>query len=315
MPCVYIYNRVSSKQQNQYNTVSLGMQLQSCEIYYESIYKPSGQYTLYHYSEVESARFLESQKQLLKVVSQVNPEDIIIVYNVSRFTRDASAAIDLLYNLSSRNINVVSVSEGISYLTNRNAFRLKLIEANEESDVISERVKNSINFIKSVGGHVGSTPYGFTTIRKTDQEGYQPRIVVPRETETLIINRIVQSVDDPAIIKIAESERVGICNVISNILNAEGITKRGKPWTVSSVLSVYTKYKLTSCQDNKDDTKDDNDQLCIICSEAHSETGNEMLLCDGCDRGFHLKCINYSNVPVNNFYCGIECRLKSLKPY
>ena len=36
---------------------------------------------------------------------------------------------------------------------------------------------------------------------------------------------------------------------------------------------------------------------------------DEMLLCDGCDRGFHMSCLNppLKKVPVGNWYCS-DCR-------
>ena len=48
--------------------------------------------------------------------------------------------------------------------------------------------------------------------------------------------------------------------------------------------------------------------VCLLCGDG----GNEqvLLLCDGCDKGFHTYCMNLPAIPVGAWYCP-GCRRKS----
>ena len=58
--------------------------------------------------------------------------------------------------------------------------------------------------------------------------------------------------------------------------------------------------------DNGDGAESDE---CEICHGKSSEEGNQILLCDGCDRGFHQACYNIVNVPEGAWFC-VECRTR-----
>lgn len=44
--------------------------------------------------------------------------------------------------------------------------------------------------------------------------------------------------------------------------------------------------------------------VCVICENGDSKENNEIILCDHCDRGFHMMCINLTMLPPGNWYCG-----------
>ncbi len=44
--------------------------------------------------------------------------------------------------------------------------------------------------------------------------------------------------------------------------------------------------------------------VCMICENGDSNVGNEIVLCDSCDRGFHLNCINLTVLPPGDWFCG-----------
>ena len=317
MPSVHIYTRVSSKKQNEYNNVSIDMQIAKCMEYFLNSTLKNSHYPVINHSEVVSARALYKQTVLLQIFDTLGDDDVILVYNVSRFSRDASGAIHLLQQFN--RFSIISVTDGILYPANRNSFRIKLVEANEESDVISDRVRGANEFIKSKGGHIGSTKYGYTTIRQAPREGetYASRLLVENEKEMNVIKRIVNSVYNPELQKVSDEKQVGVCNVIADMLNEEQITKRGVLWNPFSVLAIYKKYQFLYAEDEimKENHENDNDDdtCCVLCLRTDSLKGNEMLLCDGCNRGFHLQCIDFSHVPVENFYCSIECKIRGLK--
>lgn len=318
MPLVLIYIRVSSKHQSQYDNVSLEMQDKACREYAHKHFSPLVRYM---FSDVCSARYMSNQKEFHNMYKLAieNPDSIILVYNVSRFTRDAAAGISTLYSLSQFNIKVISVMDNIVYPTNRNSFRLKLVEANEESDAISERVTNAIHFIKEKGGHIGRAPYGYKAVREENPNGYCMRILVEDENEMNVVRRIVSLVDAPYIQQISENQGVGLCNVIADILNQDNMLNRqGDFWNAYSVKRIYLKYKdffrentdEDFCKCDVDENEDeDEDIACVICSELHSNPPNEMILCDGCNKGYHIQCIDYKSVPEGAFFCSIVCKL------
>ena len=206
--------------------------------------------------------------------------------------------------------------DNITYPANRNFFRLKLVEANEESDVISERVTNAIQFIKEKGGHIGKAPYGYKAVRQENPNGYCMRVLVEDENEMDVIRRIVSLVDATYIEQISQNQGVGLCNVIADILNQDNMLNRqGDFWNAYSVKRIYLKFKDFFREEVcKCDVDEDTDDIeCVICSEYHSNPSNEMILCDGCNGGYHIQCIDYKSVPEGAFFCSIVCKLNQAK--
>ena len=206
--------------------------------------------------------------------------------------------------------------DGIDSMANRVSFRTKIVEANEESDVISERVRGATAFIKSVGGHLGSAPYGFMAVRadRPAIEGgsYRARILQQNPEEMAIVAKILYYVnnrtelDDIIELEPRKRFRVGICNVIADKFNADGVRRRDSVlWDAQAVKALYKKFKndqsITHC-----DVGDG--EHCEICHQTHSQGDNKMVLCDHCGKGFHIKCIRIPQVPVGSFFCGVVCQ-------
>lgn len=40
--------------------------------------------------------------------------------------------------------------------------------------------------------------------------------------------------------------------------------------------------------------------FCIICENCDSKENNKIILCDHCNRGFHMMCINLTILPKGN---------------
>lgn len=73
-------------------------------------------------------------------------------------------------------------------------------------------------------------------------------------------------------------------------------TKRGNQPTPSRF-----EQEKVSC--DEEDEEDDNDEVCAICSKPDSKRGNEIVLCDNCDQGFHQKCYNLAKIPEGDWIC------------
>ena len=47
----------------------------------------------------------------------------------------------------------------------------------------------------------------------------------------------------------------------------------------------------------------DKEAFCSYCEGEHSSRHNDILICDGCNKGFHLKCLDIDNVPHGDWFC------------
>jgi DNA invertase Pin-like site-specific DNA recombinase len=315
MTNIYVYIRVSSSRQADQDHASLDAQQQKCLEYVKHIVD-----TPIVIREVVSARNLNNQLFLLNSAVNVEDNSIIVVYNVSRFSRDAVRGIELLNAFRKRNIRVVSVMEGIDSISCRAAFRTKLVEANEESDVISDRVSGAVAFIREHGGHIGGAPFGYIVSRAETPVvaggTYRARVLAPNQAEMSIISHIVfhienrTGLDDIIESEPRKSKRVGVCNLIADVLNRDNRLRRGAQWTGQSVKAIYDKYRKGAYSEDMQEVDScDSGEVCEVCKGLDSEKGNEMMLCDHCNKGFHVKCIRLPRVPKGSFFCGVICQL------
>jgi hypothetical protein len=63
---------------------------------------------------------------------EVHDNDVIVVHDVSRFSRDLAHCTELLDKLSKRNIRVISATEGIDSISCREAFLSAVDDASKE---------------------------------------------------------------------------------------------------------------------------------------------------------------------------------------
>jgi len=304
MTVAYIYVRVSSAAQATGQNASLDVQVENCSAFMRSQY-PDVQYTIVN--EVFSGRVLANQKKLNEILSEIKPKDILVFYNVSRLSRDSSTAISILSKLSQQQIRIHSVVEKLTYPGDRATFRRLFVDANEESDVISDRVRGAMAYIRDRQGHIGATAFGYKAERQKPESGrtYCLRKVVSNTDEMAVIHQIIHYVDSTTELDdIAATKGVGICNVIADTLNAKGKFCRGKPWTPFRVRDIYKTFTKTNV--------DYDGEPCEICQGLVSKKDNPIILCDGCDKGFHMKCVALSTVPLGNFYCSMLCQFKKM---
>lgn len=158
----YIYCRVSSKQQSKYNEghTSLDVQeiLKHCDEKDINVIRVV--------KEAYSARNMDRLAGLqVPVLHRICRSDDLCFYDISRFSRNAHHALNILEELNDRGISVHSVSENITYsnASGRNQFRLQLCASTYYSDLCSQKVKASIAFRRARGDHIGHTAYGYTT--------------------------------------------------------------------------------------------------------------------------------------------------------
>ena len=52
-----------------------------------------------------------------------------------------------------------------------------------------------------------------------------------------------------------------------------------------------------------DQSAETDDEVCAVCSRPDSDRGNEIVLCDNCDLGFHQKCCGLAAIPEGDWIC------------
>jgi len=222
----YIYCRVSTKKQSIYNKGHTSLNVQEKEIRKYCEEKKINVIKVVH--EAYSARNMEKMNGLNYLRDIAQPGQKIIVYDISRFSRNINQALLCLDELNKRNISIVSVTENITYnsAVSRNQFRLQLCASSYFSDISSEKVKASISFRKSRGDHIGSTSFGYTT--EVDEKT-NIRTKVPSVNEMIIIEMIR---------KIKDKNK----NDILSILIKKNITFRNRKPTISGIIRIIKRF-------------------------------------------------------------------------
>jgi DNA invertase Pin-like site-specific DNA recombinase len=252
----YIYIRVSTQEQD------YDAQRYSCVKFCED-----NDVTDYEVVEEKcSAYKLKSQKELAGLLSK---KDInIIVYAVDRLSRNVVKADSMTNLFELNNITIHSVKERISTFTafGRHEFR-KIISASQyESELISERVRNSIKYRKENGIAIGRPKYGYTRFNKRHVRDHNEqaiiRFIVTTCKKSMALNCLdyhlkrlltaLQRESDFVPILITEEDsnfeyntlpQHGTVKVtyqlLSEVLNDYNIKRRNNKWNTASVGKVY----------------------------------------------------------------------------
>jgi DNA invertase Pin-like site-specific DNA recombinase len=176
-----------------------------------------------------SARNPEKLKGLQKIVSNIKPTETLLVLDLSRFARNTLGGLQILENLSQRQVRIHSVLDGMNYDTpaSRHCVRTTISCAQLESDIKSMKLKASIKNIKGKGGYIGSrAPFGFKIVR----EGTL-RKLVKHSNEQNILDMIY------------DMKNIGLTNgkhfsIIAEKLNNKGFRNRGKMFTKENVKYI-----------------------------------------------------------------------------
>ena len=268
---IIAYLRVSSTVQNDYTLGhhSISAQYNLCHKYAEE----NGFHISQVVKEVGSAKSIKKQKKLLNLIEN-NKDVTILVYNISRFSRNTREGIYLIEKMRKKNINLISIRERISLNSpgGRHNLRTHLSMAELESENIGVRVKDSLDFIKSLGGHIGSVPYGFKPVSDTavcEGSGNEIKIkkLVPDQYECEVVKFIKLAYDgnissddlSKQMFKISKDKtqidffqgdtqinvlkkRALTYNEVADLLNDYGVLKRKKKWTSNSIRNLYKSY-------------------------------------------------------------------------
>jgi DNA invertase Pin-like site-specific DNA recombinase len=228
---MYCLCRVSSKKQSGPTHVSLDAQEKQLTNFVKEQFGSHENIRVKVYKISASA--YKGIPNVLEMIGECSSKnDVILTYRVDRLSRNIVAILDFIEDLHSRGVKLYSWDEKMWYHSNKMSFIQGIVNANMESDLISKRVKMSLEHRKKRGDQVlGGLSYGYKTSR--DKDGRVIRVA--NENEKKVIDMI-------------NNYRYK-CNYtlseIAALLNDKGLKKRGRYWTERMVVSVLkTKTKL-----------------------------------------------------------------------
>jgi DNA invertase Pin-like site-specific DNA recombinase len=155
-----IYTRCSTKNQDNpiYNSTSLDSQIFTCT----NFCKEHNLNIIETFKEICSARKSSNQKVLLDIIN-THTNIIIVIFDISRFSRNLFDGIQLIKICFEKKISIYFVKENISLCDFKDIhqFTMGLINSQSESDAISYRIQQSYKYRKSLGIYYGKEKYGY----------------------------------------------------------------------------------------------------------------------------------------------------------
>jgi len=160
----YIYYRVSTQSQANDSAHGLDIQTQGCENYADKIFGIK-EHQINYYCDIGSSYNLKSDlPQLRKLVKDLIPKSLIMVWDISRLGRDTIGVFASLKKIREKQCIIVSVKDYLTFGLRDNEDKLfyhKIVCAEAESDQKSIRTKKIIEKLRSKRIHMGIIPYGY----------------------------------------------------------------------------------------------------------------------------------------------------------
>ena len=158
--CYLLQSKFNQQSKYMEGHASLETQIQVCSEYAnKNNYKVESVY-----QDVCSGRNMDKQTNLRKLIRKIKSGDTLIFYEASRFSRNTLQALDCFNKLKKKGVFIQVVDEcGYTNDSDKYKFRILFPKAENESDMISERVKKSVAFRRKRGDHIGNAPYGYET--------------------------------------------------------------------------------------------------------------------------------------------------------
>lgn len=158
---VYLYERVSSKGQNNPEYGRVGMDTQNHELMrycFERNMTVRGTFT-----DVGSGCDVDNLREFQSMVRRMPRGTCVMIYSVSRFGRNLGQVQQYLNVLHQKDCYVYSVTEGVSSFDQQ--FLNLVVQAQQESVQLSATMRASVQRRRQEGQWIGLAPYGFEVYR------------------------------------------------------------------------------------------------------------------------------------------------------
>lgn len=257
-----IYSRLSSPNQSMINNVHVSFenQLSSCHNYC----RLNNLNVINEYQEIKSAKNMSNLKELIKIgenYSNIN----LVIYNITRFSRNNLQGLQFLNAFSEKNIIVHFVEENTktNHHLDFHRIRLGLSQSEYESDTISNRIKSNNIILRNKGWVFGQAKYGSETylyngIRTKRCNKYERNIIDfimsarVGSCSVSSLNKLLKKILPTNKVPIEFFDNKNQCLIekfdklftltfaeIADLLNSYGILCRNNKWSASSVNRIY----------------------------------------------------------------------------
>jgi DNA invertase Pin-like site-specific DNA recombinase len=265
-PTCIIYCRVSSYKQANGSSVSLEAQ----ESISKRIAKSKGYRIKKVCKEVKSA--YRSSMESLKEILTSNRNTYIILYDVSRFSRNFKNGLLMLQMALAKNNTLVFATEKLLINNSNKARKMSrftdlLNQSERESAKIGERIRTAQQYLREQGKYAGGyIPYGYQVLKTNDvstnntlsEELSEQNIIAfirlcrKKSISSDTLNSLMQAISPqiPFInINCYDKDQETVLKTIStaltfteivDLLNEYSVKKRGNRWSTASVRSVKT---------------------------------------------------------------------------
>lgn len=248
---VIIYCRVSTKNQ------SLEAQEFSCKDYCQN-----NNYNILKIIHEVGSAYKNIKLYKLENIIKNNCNKILLIYSIDRFSRNLTKCDELLQLINKNKIILKSVKEEIDLSTplGRHNFRNYVSQAQFESELISERIKNTLNYKK-----INTPKYGYhiknneTIINKEEKailtfiyNNYNKKINSYDFTNNLfkLFKILKKDKLDYVIVDFYNGEDIIENNkpinitsgILSNILNEYDVLIRNKKWSEYKIRNIYNNF-------------------------------------------------------------------------
>lgn len=209
--------------------------------------------------EIGSA-YKSKQPKLNKLIKD-NNNITVVIYSIDRFSRNLVSTDRLLNIMSHKQINLVSVKEQLDLGTpiGRHNFRNHISQAQLESEIIGQRIRNNIKYKRDNGLYIGMPSYGYKVVNGKKELDTKEQAVIKfisdtinREMTTVIFTdklykllNIFEKTEDYYIPVEFNNDNEIIdksiisAEMIADILNDYEVLKRGKFWNMGKVRNLY----------------------------------------------------------------------------
>jgi DNA invertase Pin-like site-specific DNA recombinase len=177
--------------------------------------------------KISGSAYKRMPKTLAAIGEGCKGEDSIFIYRVDRLSRNIITYLAWMEELDKRNVGIVSVTDDLTYRSDKLDFISAVVGAQKESALLGSRIRMSIERRKKRGDEgLGGLPYGKKYSR---QEDGSLRIM-----DNLAELAVLKNVRD----RKAKVHGKGANQLVAKHLNAAGIKKKNKKWTSAMVSRV-----------------------------------------------------------------------------
>ena len=160
----FVYARTSNK-----NDISIDTQRNACFNYCTNNSIKLLEFG-FQYDMVSARNMNNLNHELGFWLDYIDDNSNIVIYSIDRLSRNLEKGIQFLKNMAKRNISIHFVMENIIYKKGINAAQLDLVynalkNAENVSNMTSEKVKNSIKKRKDEGHYFGRPSYGYKVVK------------------------------------------------------------------------------------------------------------------------------------------------------